>query len=170
MSTEADRRRHVRADVSLMGTVEGDDGEYPVVVVNLSASGAMIQAHDAPKPGGQYRLRFSVHKQQYEIPFQIIDATQIGDSSVWRGPFQGLAAEQARAIERAVHAVAGLSEGGIREWADVEQEAKLNPELKVVVGTTPAGHDITVQGSDILEMGPEGLEMFTRLMCELETL
>ena len=36
-SGAADRRRHVRAPVSLMGTVQGDDGEHPIVVLDLSA-------------------------------------------------------------------------------------------------------------------------------------
>ena len=153
-----------------MGTVERGDGEpQPVVVLNLSASGAMIQADDAPSPDEVYTLRFAIHRQDYALPFQVVGSLQQGDSYGWRGPFMTVEPDQQEAIARAVSALMGLSTGDIRAWDEVSADARRDPEAKVLAGQTPAGHDITILGKDVLEMGPAGLELFTRLMCELET-
>ena len=165
-----ERRRDVRAPVSIMGTVDGDDGEHPMVLLNLSASGAMIQVHQEPRPDATYRLLFHVHKQPYELQLQVIHWIKQGDSFGWRGPFVGLPPDQAQAIQRAVHAAVGLSGCSIRGWNEVAADAQHEPDSKVLVGSTPAGHDIRVLGKDVLEMGAEGLELYARLMCELETI
>src|SRR5712692_945832 len=86
----AERRRHVRASVSLMGTVESKHGDYPIVVLSLSASGAMLQAQDPPKPHVTYTLRFSLHRRAFALPFQVAHWLQHGDSYGWRGPFAKL--------------------------------------------------------------------------------
>src|SRR5437588_8803612 len=103
MSAPTDRRKHVRAPVSVMGTVQGEDGEHPIVVLDLSASGAMIQAHEAPIPDSVYTLRFSVNKKPYELRFQVVQSIQQGDSWGWRGPFCDVSPEHADDIDMAVH-------------------------------------------------------------------
>ncbi|MFI5266566.1 MAG: PilZ domain-containing protein [Chloroflexota bacterium] len=171
MSSEPDDRRHdLRAPVSIMGTVEADGEEHPMVLLNLSASGTMIQAHEAPRPGATYTVRFSVHSQPYELKLQVVHWLQQGDNFGWRGPFVSVPPDQAEAIQRAVHAAMGLSDSSIRAWDEVATEAKHEPGTKVLVGSTPAGHDIRVLGKDLLEMGADGLELYARLMCELETI
>jgi hypothetical protein len=171
MSAPPGERRHdVRAPVSIMGTVEGEGEEHPMVLLSLSASGAMIQAHQAPCPGATYTLRFSVHKQPYELTLRVVHWLQQGENFGWRGPFVSVPPDQAEAIQRAVHAALGLSDSSLRAWTEVATEATQEPDIKLVVGSTPAGHDIRVLGKDALEMGADGLELYARLMCELETL
>ena len=77
-------------------------------------------------------------------------------------------AEESQAIGRAVQAAAGLAQSWLRWWSEVAAEAECEPDRRVLVGCTPAGSDIRVLGSDLLEMGTEGLELYARLMCELE--
>lgn len=166
----ADRRRHLRAPVSLMGTVEGEGGEQPVVILDLSASGAMIQADEPAAPDGVYTLRFNVHKQAYELRFRVVQSLQKGASFGWRGPFVDLSPDQMEAIGKAVNAAAGVTGGTVRPWAEIASEAERQPEATLPVGTTASGHDITVLAKDVLEMGPEGLELYARLMSELETM
>ncbi|HVA24287.1 MAG TPA: PilZ domain-containing protein [Chloroflexota bacterium] len=171
MSSESDERRHdVRAPVSIMGTVESEDGEQPMVLLNLSASGAMIQAHQEPPPSATCTLRFSIHKQPYELRLQVVHWLRQGDSFGWRGPFVSVPPGQAQAIERAVRAAMGLSDSSIRAWREVIADAEHQPDSKVLVGSTPAGQDIRVLGKDLLEMGVDGVELYARLMCELETI
>ena len=167
--TPDERRRDVRAPVSIMGTVESDDAEHPVVLLNLSARGAMIQVHQEPRPDTTYRLLFSVHKQPYELQLQVIHWIEQGNSFGWRGPFVGLV-DQAHTIQRAVHAAVGLSDSSIRGWDEVAADAQHESDSKVLVGSTPAGHESRVLGKDVLEMGANGLELYARLMCELETI
>ena len=153
-----------------MGTAEGPGGEHPIVVLNLSASGAMIQAHEAPEDGSEYLLCFSINKQSYELRFQVIHCVQQGDTFGWRGPFIGVTPEQDEAIDRAVQAAAGTATSSLRGWEEVLADARRQPAAKVNVGMTPAGHDIAVGGQDVIDMGPDGLELYARLMCELETI
>jgi hypothetical protein len=153
-----------------MGTVTSWDDEQPVVVLSLSASGAMIQAQDEPRLSAAYTLNLSLHNRHYELPFQVVHWIRQGDTYGWRGPFQGLSTDQEKAIERAVHAAAGLITGSRREWPQVASEAEQLRDQKVLVGTTPAGGDIAILGHDVLEMGPDGVELYARLLCELETL
>jgi PilZ domain-containing protein len=165
-----ERRRDVRAAVSIMATVEDGQSEQPIVLLNLSASGAMIQAHEAPRDEAQYHLCFCIQNQPYEVGFEVVHWLQQGDTFGWRGRFAGVAPEESAAIRRAVHAVAGISRGELRTWGEVSVEAAREPAAKVLVGSTPAGRDIQVLGQDVLEMGAEGIELYARLMCELETL
>ncbi|HEY8694029.1 MAG TPA: hypothetical protein VIR57_14960, partial [Chloroflexota bacterium] len=95
---------------------------------------------------------------------------QQGDNFGWRGPFVAVPPDQAEAIQRAVHAAVGLSDSSIRGWDEVAADAQHESDSKVLVGSTPAGHDIRVLGKDVLEMGANGLELYARLMCELETI
>jgi hypothetical protein len=166
----SDRRRHLRVSVSVMGTLLRDAEEHPIVILSLSASGAMIQTHEEPIEGASYTLIFSLNKRSYELPFEVIHWVQNGDTFGWRGPFVGLSEEQREGIEKAVHAVAGVSTGSRREWLEVAAEAASEPHQKVLVGTTPAGHEIAILGQDVLDMGCEGVDLFARLVSELETL
>ena len=170
MSAPTDRRRHVRAPVSLMGTVQGDDGEHPIVVLDLSASGAMIQAQEAPVPDAIYTLRFSVDKKPYELRFQVLQSVHKGDCWGWRGPFSDVSPAHMQDIDRAVHAAAGLRGADLRPWDEIAAEAEAQPDAKVLIGSTPAGHEIRVPGKDALEMGRDGLDLYARLMCDLETI
>lgn len=171
MSLEStDRRSDVRAAVSIMGTIESDDGEQPIVLLNLSASGAMIQTHEPPRSGAHYTLHFSVQKRPYRLRFEVVNWIQQGGSFGWRGPFASMSPDEAAAIQRAVHAAAGLSGSTLRGWQDVSVEAGREPSAKVLVGSTPGGQDIHVLGQDVLEMGADGLELYARLICELETI
>jgi len=166
----AERRGRIRADVSVMGTVEGPSGEHPMVLLNLSASGAMIQTHEPPAGEATYTLRFSISKHAYELAFQVLYFVQQGDAYGWRGPFSGVSDKQAESIDRAVKAAIGLAESTLRAWKDVVAEAQGQPSAKITVGCTPAGHDIVVAAQDVMDMGAEGLELYARLMCELETI
>lgn len=165
-----ERRHDVRAAVSIMATVEDGHDEHPIVLLNLSASGAMIQAHEPPRDDAAYNLDFCVQNQPYRVGFEVVHWLQQGDTFGWRGRFVGVSPQESAALQRAVHAVAGISRGELRTWPEVSAEAELQPSAKVLVGSTPAGRDIQVLGQDVLEMGSEGIELYARLMCELETL
>ena len=166
----SERRRDLRAPVSIMGTVEGPHGELPIVLLNLSASGAMIQTDAEPPTDAICTLRFSVLKQPYELRFQVLHWLRLGEAYGWRGPFVDVTPEQGEAIKRAVHATMGLAGSSLRPWGEVSAEAEHDPDAKLLVGTTPAGTEVHVLGRDVIEMGAEGLELYARLMCELETI
>jgi hypothetical protein len=170
VTTSNDNRRAARAAVSLMGTVQLDGGEqHPIVVLNLSATGAMIQAHEAPGAEAVYRLEFTVHRRRYSLPFKPVSWVQQGESFGWRGPFGDLTPEESKALDRAVNAAIGVSVGSMRPWAEISKEAAQG-DAKVVVGETAAGHPIEVAAADALAMGSEGVELYVRLMTELETM
>ena len=154
-----------------MGSVQAEDGEqHPIVVLNLSSSGAMIQAHEPPAEGVTYRLEFNVHRRKYTVPFKPVGWVQERDNYGWRGPFVDLTDDEAEALNRAVNAVIGVSTGSMRPWTEVAPAAASSPEATLVVGQTAAGHDIEIVGADVLAMGEDGLELYVRLMSELETM
>jgi len=154
-----------------MGSVQLDSTEpHPIVVLNLSCNGAMIQAHEPPQEGAVYRLEFNVHRRKYDLPFKVIAWVQERDNYGWRGPFVDLSPEESQALDRAVAAATGASKGSLRDWAELTAESQGNPAAKIVIGQTPAGHDIEVAGADVLQMGEEGTELYARLMSELETM
>ena len=169
MSITMERRRHVRASVSLAASIQDGHDEQPGIILSLSACGAMVQTQEEPRPGASYTLIFGLNRHAYELPFQVLHWVRRGDTYGWRGPFKGLLADQEEAIDRAVQAAAGISTGTLREWSGVLEEAQHDPHQKVLVGTTPAGHDIAILGHDVLEMGAAGVELYARLLCELET-
>jgi hypothetical protein len=58
----------------------------------------------------------------------------------------------------------------MRPWAEISADAGSQPDAKVVVGETAAGHPIEVAATDALAMGSDGVELYVRLMTELETM
>jgi len=169
MSSPSDQRQHVRAPVSLVGSVRDPEGEtHPVVLLDLSRGGALIQTHEAPRAGVQYQVGFTVHRQAYEVPVQVVGALQLKDAWGWRCRFVGLAEAEAQALERAVHAALGTAIHVTRPWSEIRAQAQAQPDAAMVVGHTPAGLDITVSGKDALEMGEEGMELYVKMVSELE--
>ncbi|MBV9120165.1 MAG: PilZ domain-containing protein [Chloroflexi bacterium] len=172
MSSESDyRQRAARADVSLLGTVTDSTGQaHPIVVLSLSSSGVMIQTHEAPAEGESYALGFTVHSKAYDVRIEVVGSLHEAqkDTWGWRCRFIDVGTEEAQALERAVLAAIGQSTHATRTWAELETESREVPEGNVVLGQTPAGRDIVVLGKDVLEMGPEGVELFVQMLAELE--
>src|SRR6185437_1822207 len=69
--TASERRRDSRTSVSLMGALQADGQEAAVVVMDLSATGARIQANDPPDLEREYELHFSVHHTAYSTRFRV---------------------------------------------------------------------------------------------------
>ena len=152
-----------------MGSVQEDDLDpNPIVILSLSASGAMIQAHQPPREGAHYLLEFTVHRKAYALPLEVVVWLQEKDAFGWRCRFLELSPENAIGIEKAVHGALGLSVSSVRDWPELLAEASAQPHADIVVGQTPAGHDLTIKSSDLLQMDPEGLELYVRMMSELE--
>jgi len=170
MSTPgSERRRHPRAPVSLIGTVEAEDGDMAaVVVLSLSASGAMVQTDEAPKDHGHYQLQFTVHQRPYDVPVQVVGSLHEKDVWGWRCRFVDVSPEQVQALARAVEAAIGQSTHSVGDWNELRSEAAAQPEAPIVVGQTAAGRDISVVGKDLIDMGADGLELYVKMMAELE--
>src|SRR5262249_23238582 len=77
---------------------------------------------------------------------------------------------QAEAIDRAVQAAAGHQVHVMRDWSELTAEANASPSANIVLGTTPAGHDIIVVARDMLEMGEDGTELYVELVAQPERL
>jgi hypothetical protein len=155
--------------VSLFGTVEGDDiPAQPVVFLNLSSGGALIQAPEQPQGTHHYNLRFVVHNQHHNVGIRVVDWTARDEVYAWRCQFTTLEPAEAEALERAVYGALGLSKATHRDWDEIVAEAERDPEAAVVIGRTPAGDDIMVLGRDSLHMGRDGLQLYVRVVSELE--
>lgn len=166
--TETDRRRHVRAAVSLIGAVESGAGETPVVLVDLSTGGARLQMDDPPDPEQSYELHFTVRQREYHAPFRAVRWAAEDGAYHWGCSFLGMATEQIASLRGVVHAAAGLAQTSLRPWEEVLPEATRQPEANVLVGQTPAGEDIRLLGQDCLEAGQDGVELFVRTVAGLE--
>lgn len=166
-----DNRRAVRAPVSIFGSLHAEGGaEHPIVVLSLSAIGAMIQTNEPPRLDTTYQLEFTVHQRKYALPFKPVAWVQERDYYGWRGPFAELTPDEAKALDRAVKAAIGVNLGSMRPWAEISAEAADQPDARLVVGETAAGHAIEVAAADLASMGADGLELYVRLMSELETI
>ena len=164
----AERRRAVRAPVSVLGALETDAGELPMLVLDLSISGARIQTDGEPDLELKYTVHFTVHNVEYHAGFRVVRSVASDGTFHWGGSFEGLAPEQVETLRRAVDAAAGIATLVIREWADVEADAAAHADEQIVVGFTPAGHDIRLSSHDCLDMGQEGVALFVHTVANLE--
>lgn len=164
----AERRGELRAPVSVLGAVETDAGEAPIVVLELSPYGARIQTDDEPDLEFTYTLYFSVHQTEYTTRFRVLHYVGNDGTYSWGGSFLDLTADQAASLRRSVHAAAGVAVLAHREWADVRAEANAEPNQQIVVGFTPSGQEICLSGDDCLDIGQEGVELFVHTVGNLE--
>jgi hypothetical protein len=169
VSSPNEQRRHARAPVSLVGSVTDPDGqEHPIVMLDLSRGGALIQTHEPPRDGAEYQVGFTVHRKPYEVPVEVVGSLQLKDAWGWRCRFVHIDEAEAQALERAVQATLGTATHTMRAWAEIRPDAETHLDENIVVGQTPAGHAISVTGKDALEMGEEGMELYVQMVSELE--
>jgi hypothetical protein len=168
MATMMERRGFVRAPISVLGAVETDAGEAPMLVLELSPSGARIQTDDKPDLEGVYKLHFTVHKAEYTTHFRVIHYRANDGTYHWGGSFLDLLPDQIAQLRRTVEAAAGIAVLSFREWDDVRTEASARPDEQIVVGFTPAGQEIRLSAHDCLDIGQEGVELFVHTVGNLE--
>jgi len=164
-----ERRNYLRAPMALMAALRTDEIEAPVVLVDLSPTGARIQADNPPDLSREYLLHFSVHRAEYHARFRVVHWTENDGSFHWGGAFLDLSPEQHDQLRRTVVAAMGLASTTVRPWQDVLAEACVTPDQQIMVGSTPAGQEIRLSGKDCLEMGEEGIELFVRTVASLES-
>lgn len=159
----------MRAPVSLMGAVLTPDGEAPVLVLDLSAGGVRLQADSPPTQQFDYQLYFNVHRTSYSPRFRVVHWDGGDGAYNWRCSFFEIPGDQCDSIRRTVHAAVGKAEMSIRLWAEVSAEADRQPAADIVVGCTASGRDICLPAHDLLEIGPDGVDLFVRTVAGLET-
>ena len=164
-----ERRTSPRATVSLVGALNSGEREAPVVVLDLSLTGARIQTADPPDSRGEYLLHFSVHRIHYRASFRVVHWTQTDGTYSWGGLLVGLSDQQLAELRLAVDAAAGLSAIVVRPWAEILEEAFRWRDEQIVVGATPAGREIRLSGADCLAIGAAGVELFVTTVGGLET-
>ena len=163
-----ERRSDPRAPVSLMGAVRMDDDEAPAVVLDLSPSGVRIQVASPPDPTHEYQLHFTVHRRAYSPRLRVIHWNGRDGAYRWGCSFFDLPDDQRDSLRRTVQAAAGGSELTVREWPEVLAAAASEPDNQVLVGRTPAGHEITLLGRDCADIGQDGVELFVQTVASLE--
>jgi hypothetical protein len=169
MTVTEERRGSPRAPVSLLGELETGEAELPVVLVDLSAAGARIQASDPPDPNREYLLNLTVHSLPYRARFRVAHWIEADGTYHWGGAFEDLTPDQRSLLGRAVDAVAGVATTWHRGWTEIVVDAASSPEAQVVVGATPAGHEIRLRGADCLDMDQTGVELYVRTVAGLES-
>ncbi|MBV8087479.1 MAG: PilZ domain-containing protein [Chloroflexi bacterium] len=169
MTVTEERRSSLRAPVSLLGELEsGNDGQ-PVVLLDLSAAGARIQASDPPEVDREYLLHFTVHSLPYRARFRVAHWLEADGSYHWGGCFVDLTSEERATLRRAVNAAAGVATVWHREWSEIVVEAAGAASGQVLVGATPAGQEIRLAAADCLSMGQTGVELFVRTVAGMES-
>jgi len=169
MTITEERRSSLRAPVSLLGELESGEQGLPVVLVDLSAAGARIQASDPPDLTREYLLNLTVHSLAYRARFRVAHWTEDNGAYHWGGSFMDLTPDQRSSLRRAVDAVAGVATTWLRDWTDIAAEAAGAPESAVLVGATAAGHEVRLAAADCLDMGQSGVELFVRTVAGLES-
>ncbi|HEU0166755.1 MAG TPA: PilZ domain-containing protein [Chloroflexota bacterium] len=169
MTVTEERRSSLRAPVSLLGELEFEDDGQPVVLLDLSASGARIQASDPPRLDRDYLLNVTVHSLPYRARFRVAHWLEAGGSYHWGGRFVDLSTDERASLRRAVDAAAGVAAIWHRAWSDIVVEAAGASESQVLVGATPAGQEIRLAGADCLSMGQTGVELFVRTVAGMES-
>jgi len=164
-----ERRNYLRAPMALMAALRTDEIEAPVVLVDLSPTGARIQADTAPDLSREYMLHFSVHRTEYHARFRVVHWTENDGSFRWGGAFLDLSPDERDQLRRTVVAAMGLASTSVRPWRDVLEDAFVARDQQIVIGSTPAGQEIRLSGEDCLEMGEEGIELFVRTVASLES-
>lgn len=163
-----ERRHDLRAPVSLVGGLNRGEGEAPVIVLDLSSTGARIQTDDPADEGGEYLLHFTVHHTEYRARYRVCHCIESNDAYQWGGSFIDLEDDRLAALQRAVYAAAGLASTTVRPWPEILEEAFCRREELIVVGSTPSGHEIRLSGADCLDVGAEGIDLFVRTVAGLE--
>lgn len=152
-----------------MGAVESPDGEAPVVVLDISAHGVLLQADSPPDPAVDYQLYFTVHHTAYSPKIRVVHWAGGEGAYRWGCVFFEIPSEQVESLQRTVHAAAGQAEMSIRRWDEVSADASSSPAANILVGTTPSGRDICIPARDCLEIGRDGIELFVQTVAGLET-
>jgi hypothetical protein len=166
-----DRRTEPRANTSLVATlrVEGRE-EFPVVVLDLSSEGALLETDAPPNLDARYSVTFSVYGDTYCTELRVLHWARHKEDYLW-GCQLHIPADDARRLRRAVSAALGMASTEVRPWEEIhEQVRQPSAAERIVVGRTPAGHVIEVAVGDVAEMGPEGVDLFVRTVASLESM
>ncbi len=121
-----------------------------------------------PDPTREYEISFTVHETRYEARFRIVRCEVEGQTFTCGCSFVDMTPQHSELLGRVVNAAAGLSTLVIRPWSEIVQDAYVRRADQIVVGSTPAGQEIRLLGSDCLEIGEEGVELFVRTVASLE--
>jgi len=168
---QKERRVEQRASTSLVATLRMEAGdEAPVIVLDLSSRGALIETDAPPNLDVRYTISLRVYGDVYTTPLQVMRWTRRDDTYLWGCQLE-IPADDALRLRRAVQAALGQSTVEIYSWQEI-REAVLKPSRgdRIVVGRTPAGHLIELAAQDVNELGPEGLELYVRTVASLETM
>jgi len=145
----------------------GDAVEQPVVILDVSTNGVLVEAGEALVLDAQYTLTFSAFNSHYSANLRVVREVQRGDAVLY-GCRLLLPDHAAAQLSQAVGAVLGLTGTSVRDWDAVREDVERPNGEKVVVGHTPSGHPIELSPADCLEMGPEGVELFVHTVGDLE--
>ena len=81
---QSDRRVEPRADTSLVATLRVYDGqEMPVVVLDLSSTGALLETSSEPRFGGVYTITFTMYGEAFSTPLHVVRSVKHGDAYLW---------------------------------------------------------------------------------------
>ncbi|GEM_PF-3411487 len=163
-----ERRSGLRAPTSLVATLRRQQQECPVVVLDLSPDGALIETEAPPQASAAYELRFNVFGETYFTPVDVVHWRKHHDAYLWGCRLAVSLADQRR-LCNAVKAVLGLSGTYLRPWAEIRQQ--LHDEAastEILVGRTPSGREIELTPRDCVEMGPDGVELYVRTISSIE--
>src|SRR5438309_11651967 len=164
-----DRRNDLRAPVSILAALESSGGEAPVMLLDLSSTGACIQTDDPPDETAEYQIHFSVHQVEFSARFRVIHWTTSDGIYHWGCSFESMSEEALQKLTQAVAAAAGLSSTTQRPWTDILEEAYLRREDQIVVGHTPSGREVRLLAHECLDICEEGVELFVKTGGSLES-
>ena len=165
----SERRARPRARTSLVATLSDNSGrELPVVILEVSISGVLIESGEALPLEANFALSFAVFGDRYRAGLQVVRAIKHEDAVLYgcRLLLPEFASAQ---LEQAIRAALGQSHTSVRPWDEIRAEVNgsLSPD-RIVVGQTPAGHPIELSSTDCLEMGREGVDLFVQVVGSLE--
>jgi len=155
----AAERGERRTAVSIIAEVtDPQEATHPVMIVDISASGARIHT-DLPVLDGPYHLHFGVYGVTYSSRFDIARHVEEGENRYWGVHFLDLSADEITDLRRSVNVIAG--EGGYElfEWDDIMREIGEGRE-EVRIGFTSTGEEVLVSPAFVLSAGVEGLHTY----------
>jgi hypothetical protein len=148
-----------RTSVSILAEYSDPAGtSAPVMLVDISASGARIHTGHMPIPG-TYQLHFGVYGRTYNTRFDVARVVEAGDDRYWGVHFLDLPAKEIDDLRRSVSAIAGDATYSLLDWKDISKEAESGLE-EVLIGFTATGEEVMVPAPFALNAGEHGLQMF----------
>ena len=168
-STGNDRRTEPRARTSLVATLSSPAGdERPVVVLDVSTGGALVETSEPLAISSNEALEFKVFGTEYRADIEVVRQVASDDGYLY-GCRLLLPEQETHEFRQAVQAALGNAQTFVRPWSVVHEEiAAARPDQRVTVGYTPSGHPIELSPADCLEMGPEGVELFVQTVGGIE--